>query len=72
MRTSKRPKQQWPRIRNLPKKEQLAFAEFLYGQTQPWMPNIDPANQDAYYAHDYAKWKSLGKGKIKEHHLSCD
>ena len=48
----------WPRIKDLPQDEQKPFSEWLRGQTCPWIEGLSPQEQDAYYKHDYDRWKA--------------
>lgn len=47
----------YPRIRNLPKKEQAPFRKWLAGQTCPLIKGVPYDKQDAYYVWDYEQWK---------------
>jgi hypothetical protein len=48
----------WPRIRDLPVEERVLFAQWLYDQTRPWIAGLHEDSQDAYYEHDYKRWKA--------------
>jgi len=48
----------FPRIRDLPKKEQKPFAKWLAGQTMPWEEGFPAAEQDFYFPWDYEDWKA--------------
>lgn len=50
-------KREWPRIQDLPEEERFPFAEWLYGQTCPWVEGVPADEQDAYYPWDYQRWK---------------
>lgn len=52
------PEPQWPRIRYLPAKEQEPFRAWLVGQTRPWIDGEADDQQDAFYEHDYRRWKA--------------
>jgi len=47
----------FPRIRYLPESERVPFKNWLYGQTRPWLDGIEEEEQDAFYQHDYDRWK---------------
>jgi len=48
----------WPRIRDLPEEERVPFNQWLAGQTCPWIEGMHEDSQDAYYEHDYRRWKA--------------
>lgn len=48
----------WPRVSDLPKKEQEPFTQWLSGQTRPWIDGLAEEEQDGYYRWDYERWKS--------------
>lgn len=50
----------WPRIRDLPEEERVPFAQWLVGQTVPYLENEPQSEQDAYYPWDYEAWKTHG------------
>lgn len=43
------------RLGELPVKERRALEWWLYGQSAPLIPGLEP--QDAVYAHDYEGWR---------------
>jgi hypothetical protein len=47
----------YPRIRDLPEKEQEPFREWLRGSTIPHLDGVPMDEQDAYYSWDYVRWK---------------
>lgn len=51
----------WPRVRDLPEHEQPAFTRWLQDQTHPLLEGVPDDEQDAYYQHDYERWKQQGK-----------
>lgn len=54
---------EFPRIRDLPKKEQKAFRKFLYGQTVPVVEGVPVEDQDFYYSWDYDNFKRKPKDR---------
>ena len=46
-----------PRIHDLPEPERKPFAEWLRGSAAPWIEGVPLGEQDAYYLHDYRRWK---------------
>lgn len=47
----------WPRIRDLPEKEQAPFRKALGGQTVPLVTAFPAGDQDFYFPWDYERWK---------------
>ncbi len=47
----------YPRLRDLPAVERAAFADWLNGQTCPWIDGLPIEEQDSYYPWDYDSWK---------------
>jgi hypothetical protein len=49
----------YPRVRDLPEKEQEPFNKWLYGQTCPVEDDTLPREEwDWYYPWDYTTWKA--------------
>lgn len=46
------------RLRDLPEPERTEFHEWLRGQTVPALSGVPAGEQDAFYIHDYRRWKS--------------
>lgn len=46
-----------PRIRHLPEEERAPFQKWITPQTRPVIPDVPDCDQDAYYDHDYRRWK---------------
>ena len=54
----------WPRIKDLPEDEREPFAEWLGGQTRPFIEGLSWDEQDGYYSCDYERWKIVVAGGI--------
>lgn len=49
---------QWPRERDLPESEREPFRKWMDGQTRPSIEDVPDEEQDAFYQHDYDRWKA--------------
>lgn len=49
------------RISDVPEDDRAAFAQWMGGQTRPWINGIEP--MDAVYVHDYQSWLDAKAGK---------
>ena len=57
-RAGTKPKETWPRIRDLPERERGPFTKWLAGQTRPWIDGAGEDSQDGYFPWDYSRWKA--------------
>lgn len=51
----------WPRTKDLPEIERVIFKHWLSGQTRPLIDGVPDDEQDAYFEHDYQRWKEQGQ-----------
>jgi hypothetical protein len=51
------------RLRDLPKSERAVFAHWLRGQTIPSLDGVPSHEQDAYYLHDYRRWRDAASAR---------
>jgi len=52
---------QYVRTSEMPESDRLHFEHWMFGQTRPLIPDIDP--QDAAYMWDYRRWREHLVGK---------
>jgi hypothetical protein len=52
------------RLSDVPQPERAAFSEWLYGQTMPIIPGLNP--EDAVYLEDWNRWRA---GRIEQEGL---
>lgn len=45
------------RLRDLPESERAPFLHWLRGCTVPFLEGVSRHEQDAFYLHDYYRWK---------------
>jgi hypothetical protein len=50
-------KPRWPRMRDIPEADRQSFTACLEGKTRPLIDGESDENQDAFYQHDYERWK---------------
>lgn len=61
----------WPRTRDLPEIDRAIFEHWLSGQTRPLIEGEPWNEQDAYYEHDYERWKRQGK-RLEQAYVDWD
>lgn len=53
------------RLRDLPEAERSVFARWLQGQTIPSLHGVPTAEQDAFYLHDYRRWREAASTRAR-------